>query len=39
MIGLGKRCDRCSEEGGSRAGVVKVWLAVGGGGLGQKEGL
>lgn len=37
MNGLGKRCDRCSEERGSRAGMVKVWLAMGGGDLGQKE--
>lgn len=34
MNGLGKRCDRCSEERGSRAGMVKVWLAMGGGDLG-----
>lgn len=26
MIGLGKRCDRCSEERGSKAGMVTVWL-------------
>lgn len=31
MIGLVKRCDRCSEEGGSRAEMVKVWLEMGGG--------
>lgn len=30
MTGLGRNCYRRSEEGGSRAGKVKVCLAVGG---------
>lgn len=39
MIGLAKEVSQVSEEGGSRAGMVKVWLVVGGGDLGQRGGL